>query len=107
MIQVTDDWGLPIEGDSMKGGSGWNNDFIYIPAKLRIGDYYYNGTSWTANSDNYFKLYTDCDKNKITAKWLNARNTNDFTTGYDELTGTLINIDNYLYDFAHANLHYR
>lgn len=38
MIQVTDDWGLPIEGDSMKGGSGWNNDFIYIPAKLRIGD---------------------------------------------------------------------
>lgn len=64
-----------------------------IPAKLRIGDYYYNGTSWTANSDNYFKLYTDCDKNKITAKWLNARNTNDFTTGYDELTGTLINID--------------
>ena len=93
MIQVTDDWGLPIEGDSMKGGSDWNNDFIYIPAKLRIGDYYYNGTSWTANSDNYFKLYTDCDKNKITAKWLNARNTNNFTTGYDELTGTLINID--------------
>ena len=96
LIQLSDDWGLPDEGESMEGGSDWDNDLIYIPAKLRIGDYYYNGTSWTTDSNNYFKLFTDCDKQKITAKWLSARNTNDFTSGYDELTGTLINIDRVL-----------
>lgn len=96
LIQLSDDWGFPAEGESMEGGSDWDNDLIYIPAKLRIGDYYYNGTSWTTDSNNYFKLFTDCDKQKITAKWLSARNTNDFTSGYDELTGTLINIDRVL-----------
>lgn len=69
-------------------------DKVYIPARLRCGSYYYNGTGWTTDSNNSFKLFTDIKKKSDTfGVWFNARNTNDFTQGTNNLNGTIINFD--------------
>lgn len=75
------------------GGDKWGNDEFYVLARLRCGDYWYNGTSWSTDSNNYFKLYTDITKKNICGEWFNCRNTNDFTQGVNDLTGTIITFD--------------
>lgn len=65
----------------------------YVPVKLRIGEYYYNGQSWVKDSSRYFKIYTDIKKKQqhFTFDFLNCKNTNDFTLGVPDLNGLIIN----------------
>lgn len=76
---------------------GGNDDFdvneVYVPVRLRCGNYWYNGTSWTKNSNNSFRIYTEIDKEAIINRWYNAKNTNDYTLGVNDLNGTIINFD--------------
>ena len=75
------------------GTDEFDLDGVYILAKLRCGNYWYNGTSWTTDSNNSFKIYTDITRKNIVGEWFNAKNTNDFTQGVNNLTGTIINFD--------------
>ena len=75
------------------GTDNFDLDGVYVLARLRCGDYWYNGTTWTTNSNNSFKLYTDITRKNVVGEWFNARNTNDFTQGVNDLEGTIINFD--------------
>lgn len=87
-------WG---EIDPNAGAIGGNDDFdinnVYLPVRLRCGDYWYNGTNWTKNSNNSFRVYTEIDKKAVINRWYDAKNTNDYTLGVNDLTGTIINFD--------------
>lgn len=87
-------WG---EIDPNAGTIGGNDDFdinnVYLPVRLRCGDYWYNGTNWTKNSNNSFRVYTEIDKKAVINRWYDAKNTNDYTLGVNDLTGTIINFD--------------
>lgn len=69
---------------------------IYVFAKLRIGDKYYTGTTWTSDSKSVFKIYTDVKKETLYNSWFNAKDTNSFEIGVSNLTGTIINVDQIL-----------
>ena len=75
------------------GTDNFDLDGVYVLARLRCGDYWYNGTTWTINSNNSFKIYTDITRKNVVGEWFYARNTNDFTQGVNDLTGTIINFD--------------
>lgn len=76
------------------GNNNWNDDNIYVLAKLRIGNNYYDGKSWNTDSSTYFKLYTDCSRDKVIGDWLNARDTNNESLRVPDLNGTIIHFDN-------------
>lgn len=90
-----DDLGGFIGDMNYKIGGSDNFDVnnVYVLARLRCGEYWYNGTSWTTNSNNSFKLYTDITKKNVMGEWFNCKNTNDFTQGVNDLEGTIINFD--------------
>jgi len=73
--------------------SDLNNRAVYVTAKLRIGTKYYNGTTWTTDSSNTFNIYTDVSKDTYYNTFFNVLDTNDFSLGVSDLTGTIINID--------------
>lgn len=75
------------------GNSRWDDDDIYVLAKLRVGDYYYDGNVWNTNSSNYFRIYTNATKDKVIGDWLNARNTNNESLRVPDLNGTIIHFD--------------
>lgn len=79
--------------DKIGGNKNFDLDSVYVLARLRCGSYWYNGTSWTTDSNNSFKIYTDMTKKNVIGEWFNARNTNDFTQGTNNLNGTIINFD--------------
>lgn len=81
----------PAEESGME--DNFNPNSIYVLARLRCGEYWYNGTGWTINPNNHFKIYTDVQRNAVRYNWLNAKNTNDFTLGVNDLEGTIINYD--------------
>lgn len=103
-IKLAIDFQLFIMGDDLGGyigdmnfkiGGSDNFDVngVYVLARLRCGNYWYNGTNWTTNSSNSFKLYTDITKKNVMGEWFNCKNTNDFTLGVNDLSGTIINFD--------------
>lgn len=75
------------------GNSPWSSKNIYVLAKLRIGDYYYDGENWNTNSDNYFKLLTDATQDKAVGEWLNAQDTNNESLRVPDLNGTIIHFN--------------
>lgn len=69
--------------------NGW-----YIPCRLRIGDYYYNGSTWTKTVSS-FNILTDlqAERQHFTFDWLSAKNTNTYMNQVEDLSGTIIDFD--------------
>lgn len=69
--------------------NGW-----YIPCRLRIGEYYYNGTAWTKTVSS-FNILTDLqsDRQHFTFDWLNVKNTNTYMNQVENLSGLIIDFD--------------
>lgn len=62
-----------------------------IPLKLRIGNYYYNGTAWTTtNSVFYVPIPIKKDAFRF-GTLLKTKNTNTYTMGLGDLSGYIIN----------------
>lgn len=62
-----------------------------IPAKLRIGNYYYNGSAWTTTNSVF---YVPIPIKKGSSKFgtlLKTKNTNTYTMGLGDLSGYIIN----------------
>lgn len=71
----------PIEDG--RDGDDYDPANFYLTAKLKIGDKYWNGTSWVT-ADTTFKMYfDDSDTNHYIGKWTNIKNTISWTTGID------------------------
>lgn len=87
-------WG---EIDPTQSSIGGNDNFdinnVYVPVRLRCGEYWYDGTIWSKNSNNSFRIYTEIEKKAVINKWISAKNTNSFELGVNDLTGTIINFD--------------
>lgn len=68
-------------------------EVIRIPAKLRIGNNYYDGTTWTNNSNTTFNLLINYNKDNLYGNWLNAKDTNNFGFNVPALTGNIVHFD--------------
>ena len=60
-----------------------------IPLKLRIGNYYYNGTAWTT-TDAKFNAFTSKKDEKLYGRFIAIRDDNDYTLGIGDLSGYII-----------------
>lgn len=66
----------------------------YIPAQLRIGNYYYNGTTWTTSSNAYFKLQMDLNKKThYTYDRMSVIDDNTFELGVPDLSGYIVHFN--------------
>jgi hypothetical protein len=62
-----------------------------IPLKLRIGEYYYNGSAWS-KTDSKFNAYLEIKKDeKKFGRFLTVKDENEYTLGIGDLSGCIIN----------------
>ena len=63
---------------------------LFIPMQLRIGDHYYNGSSWVTDSNTIFKVSTTATPNNYVNTWLQVYNYNDPELNVPELNGYIV-----------------
>lgn len=77
----------PVESAVHKFGA---DAVINIPVKFRIGNYYYNGTTWT-ETESKFNLPVDVKNgDSVLGRYFKVRDTNDFTLGIGDISGFII-----------------
>ena len=62
---------------------------LFIPMQLRIGDHYYNGSSWVTDSNTIFKVSTATPNNYVNT-WLQVYNYNDPELNVPDLNGYIV-----------------
>lgn len=62
-----------------------------IPAKLRIGNYYYNGSAWTTTNSVFYVPIPIKNGSSKFGTLLKTKNTNTYTMGLGDLSGYIIN----------------
>lgn len=76
----------PKEMVLAEGDLNGNLEKIYtFPMQLKIGDKYYNGSSWTTTQSTFFVPMDVSKDTHIEGKWLNVKNTNSFDLGVSDL----------------------
>ena len=63
---------------------------LFIPMQLRIGDHYYNGSSWVTDSNTIFKVSTTATPNNYVNTWLQVYNYNDPELNVPDLNGYIV-----------------
>ncbi len=63
---------------------------LFIPMQLRIGDHYYNGSSWVTDSNTIFKVSTTATQNNYVNTWLQVYNYNDPELNVPDLNGYIV-----------------
>lgn len=63
---------------------------LFIPMQLRIGDHYYNGSSWVTDSNTIFKVSTTATTNNYVNTWLQVYNYNDPELNVPDLNGYIV-----------------
>lgn len=63
---------------------------LFIPMQLRIGDHYYNGSSWVTDSNTIFKVSTTATPNNYVNTWLQVYNYNDPELNVPNLNGYIV-----------------
>lgn len=63
---------------------------LFIPMQLRIGDHYYNGSSWVTDSNTIFKVSTTATPNNYVNTWLQVYNYNDPELNIPDLNGYIV-----------------
>ena len=63
---------------------------LFIPMQLRIGDHYYNGSSWVTDSNTFFKVSTTATPNNYVNTWLQVYNYNDPELNVPDLNGYIV-----------------
>ncbi|MCD8193413.1 MAG: hypothetical protein LUD74_02475 [Tannerellaceae bacterium] len=64
---------------------GFNVRDVYLPMKLKIGDKYWNGSTWTT-TDSSFHVYLDLNEDSnMNLEWFNIKSTrNNSSSNFDE-----------------------
>lgn len=62
-----------------------------IPARLRIGNYYYNGTAWTTTNSVFYIPIPIKEGSSMFGTSLKTKNTNTYQMGLGDLSGYIIN----------------
>ena len=74
-----DSWLKDVNLGEMVNDVNEHSKYYFLPIKLQIGDKYWNGSSWTTDSNSVFRCYLDVDKKtQLIGEWLNVKNTNDY-----------------------------
>lgn len=61
-----------------------HSKYYFIPMQIQLGDKYWNGNSWTTNSNAVCKVYADVEKDtKLLGNWLSVKNTNSYEINID------------------------
>lgn len=69
-----------------------SNDMEWrIPARLRIGNYYYNGTAWTTTNSVFYVPIPIKKGSSMFGTSLKTKNTNTYKMGLGDLSGYIIN----------------
>lgn len=69
-----------------------SNDIEWrIPARLRIGNYHYNGTAWTTTNSVFYVPVPIKKGSSIFGTTLKTKNTNTYQMGLGDLSGYIIN----------------
>lgn len=63
---------------------------LFIPMQLRIGNHYYNGSSWVTDSNTIFKVSTTATPNNYVNTWLQVYNYNDPELNVPDLNGYIV-----------------
>ena len=63
---------------------------LFIPMQLRIGDHYYNGSSWVTDINTIFKVSTTATPNNYVNTWLQVYNYNDPELNVPDLNGYIV-----------------
>jgi hypothetical protein len=61
-----------------------------MPLKLRIGEYYYNGSDWTKTETKFNTYFLIKKGEKEFGRFITTRDDNDYTLGIGDLSGTII-----------------
>ena len=62
-----------------------------MPLKLRIGEYYYNGSAWTKTETKFNTFFLIKKDEKEHGRFIATRDDNTYTLGIGDLSGTIIN----------------
>lgn len=68
-----------------------SNSTSRVRLKLRVGNYYYNGTSWTTTESTFKVTYTFAPKEYSRGVYKGVDDTNNYTLGVGDLSGYIIN----------------
>lgn len=80
-----DDTPDKMEGDDWSGLIDIYK-YYFIPMKIQIGDKYWNGTKWTADSNAVCRVDIDITaKDHIEGKWYDVKNTNTYNLGLEDM----------------------
>ena len=61
-----------------------HSKYYFIPMQIQLGDKYWNGESWTTNSNAICRVYADVEKDtKLLGNWLSVKNTNSYEINID------------------------
>ena len=61
-----------------------------MPLKLRIGEYYYNGSAWTKTETKFNTSFLIRKDEKMHGRFITTRDDNTYTLGIGDLSGTII-----------------
>lgn len=78
--------------DISSEGDSWNNNWK-IKAKLQIGNYYYNGTSWTTTPSIFDITFNPNDLGNTYNNWVSVKDDNVYWLNVPDLNGYLVNVD--------------
>jgi hypothetical protein len=71
----------PVNHDSISG----------IKLRLRVGNYYYDGTNWITAPSTFYATYTFAKKENMCGVYKGVDDTNDYSLGVGDLSGFIIN----------------
>jgi hypothetical protein len=90
-----------VEGTTVSGedglimyepwGTALSDTTKTMPLKLRIGEYYYNGTTWTKTETKFNTFFLIKKDEKEHGRFITTRDDNTYTLGIGDLSGTIIN----------------
>ena len=69
----------------------YKTDEYRMPVKLRIGDHYYNGTSWQTTSAIFYMPFPFVKDEYTFGRFIKSKNTNTYQMGLGDLSGYIIN----------------
>lgn len=69
----------------------YETDEYRIPVKLRIGDHYYNGTSWQTTSAIFYMPFPFVKDEYTFGRFIKSKNTNTYQMGLGDISGYIIN----------------
>ena len=77
--------------DEMVNDVNEHSQYYFIPMQIQIGNKYWNGSSWTTNSNAVCKVHADVDKDtKLLGNWLSVKNTNSYEINIDGIDSAYV-----------------